>query len=179
MNIENNNNATYLIRGGTPLYAEVRISGTKNAVTRLMIAPLLTNHPCTLRNVALIGDLELTMSLCRALGSDLTLFAHTLSISTPSIKNTFVETKVGGLNRMAILTVGPLLHRCGEADIPMPGGDRIGSRPIDFHLKGLEMMGAEIVQQGGRYRFAAPRGLHGATIQLPFPSVMATENFLI
>ncbi len=98
MNIENNNIPRYLIRGGTPLYGEVQISGAKNAVTKLMIASLLTNHPCTLRNVPLIGDLELTMSLCRALGSDLTLFDHTLSISTPSIKNTFVETKVGGLN---------------------------------------------------------------------------------
>jgi len=119
------------------------------------------------------------MSLCRALGSDLTLFDHTLSISTPSIKNTFVETKVGGLNRMAILTVGPLLHRCGEADIPMPGGDRIGSRPLDFHINGLRQMGAEIVERHGRYRFSAPRGLQGTTIVLPFPSVMATENFLI
>ncbi|TMC18988.1 MAG: UDP-N-acetylglucosamine 1-carboxyvinyltransferase [Chloroflexi bacterium] len=179
MNIENNNIPRYLIRGGTPLYGEVQISGAKNAVTKLMIASLLTNHPCTLRNVPLIGDLELTMSLCRALGSDLTLFDHTLSISTPSIKNTFVETKVGGLNRMAILTVGPLLHRCGEADIPMPGGDRIGSRPLDFHINGLRQMGAEIVERHGRYRFSAPRGLQGTTIVLPFPSVMATENFLI
>src|SRR5205085_4001907 len=179
MNIENNNIPRYLIRGGTPLYGEVQISGAKNAVTKLMIASLLTNHPCTLRNVPLIGDLELTMSLCRALGSDLTLFDHTLSISTPSIKNTFVETKVGGLNRMAIITVGPLLHRCGEADIPMPGGDRIGVRPIDFHLHGLKLMGAEIVEKDRRYHLSTPRGLHGATIQLPFPSVMATENFLI
>ena len=146
MNIENDNFPHYLIRGGTPLYGEVQISGAKNAVTKLMIASLLTNQPCTLRNVPLIGDLELTMSLCRALGSDLTLFDHTLSISTPSIKNTFVETKVGGLNRMSILTVGPLLHRCGEADIPMPGGDRIGSRPLDFHINGLRQMGAEIVE---------------------------------
>src|SRR5438093_1159883 len=119
------------------------------------------------------------MSLCRALGSDLTLFDHTLSISTPSIKNTFVETEVGGLNRMAVLTVGPLLHRCGEADIPLPGGDRIGARPIDFHINGLKQMGAEVVQEGQRCRFTAPRGLHGTTIRLPFPSVMATENFLI
>src|SRR5438093_13427466 len=119
------------------------------------------------------------MSLCRALGSDLTLFDHTLSISTPSIKNTFVETKVGGLNRMAIISVGPLLHRCGEADIPMPGGDRIGARPIDFHLNGLTLMGAKVKEQDNRYQFSAPDGLHVATIRLPVPTVMATENFLI
>jgi UDP-N-acetylglucosamine 1-carboxyvinyltransferase len=98
---------------------------------------------------------------------------------TPRIKNSFVETKVGGLNRMAIISVGPLLHRCGEADIPMPGGDRIGLRPLDFHIDGLKKMGAEVVERDVRYRFSAPGQLHGATINLPFPSVMATENFLI
>ena len=80
---------------------------------------------------------------------------------------------------MAIISVGPLLHRCGEADIPMPGGDRIGARPIDFHLNGLTLMGAKVKEQDNRYQFSAPDGLHGATIRLPFPSVMATENFLI
>src|SRR2546421_6131694 len=179
MNIANKNIAHYLIRGGTPLYGEVQISGAKNAVTKLMITSLLTDEPCTLRNVPLIGDFELTMALCSSLGSTLRLADHTLFISTPSIKNSFVETKVGGLNRMAIITVGPLLHRCGEADIPMPGGDRIGLRPLDFHFNGLRQMGAEIVEQDGRYHFTAPGGLHGATINLPFPSVMATENFLI
>src|SRR5207302_1491572 len=104
---------------------------------------------------------------------------HTLSIATPSIRSSVVSTKVGGLNRMAIITVGPLLHRCGEADIPKPGGDRIGARPIDFHLNGLRRMGAEIVERDRRYHFTAPHGLRGANIQLPFPSVMATENFLI
>lgn len=179
MNIENKNIPYYLIRGGTPLHGEVQISGAKNAVTKLMIASLLTNEPCTLSNVPLIGDFELTMALCSSLGSKLTLADHTLYINTPFIKNTFVETKVGGLNRMAIITVGPVLHRCGEADIPMPGGDRIGLRPLDFHINGLRQMGAEVVERDGRYHFTAPKGLHGATINLPFPSVMATENFLI
>jgi len=179
MNIENKNIPYYLIRGGTPLHGEVQISGAKNAVTKLMIASLLTNEPCTLSNVPLIGDFELTMALCTSLGSKLTLADHTLYINTPFIKNTFVETKVGGLNRMAIITVGPVLHRCGEADIPMPGGDRIGLRPLDFHINGLRQMGAEVVERDGRYHFTAPRGLHGATINLPFPSVMAAEKFLI
>ncbi len=179
MNIVNNTNPHYLIKGGTPLHGEVQISGAKNAVTKLMIASLLTNEPCTLRNIPLIGDFELTLALCCAMGSEIALTDHTLSIVTPRIKCSFVETKVGGLNRMAIISVGPLLHRCGEADIPMPGGDRIGLRPLDFHLDGLKKMGAEVVEQDGRYRFSAPGQLHGATINLPFPSVMATENFLI
>src|SRR6266705_1797783 len=179
MIIVNNNIPHYLIKGGTPLHGEVQISGAKNAVTKLMIASLLTNELCTLRNIPLIGDFELTLALCCAMGSEIALTDHTLSINTPRIKNTFVETKVGGLNRLAIIAVGPLLHRCGEADIPMPGGDRIGLRPLDFHINGLRKMGAEVVERDGRYRFFAPRRLHGAIINLPFPSVMATENFLI
>ena len=179
MNMDNNNAPHYLITGGTPLHGEVQISGAKNAVTKLLIASLLTNERCTLRNVPLIGDFELTMALCRDMGSEIQLDDHTLSIITHEILCSIVSTRVGGLNRMAIITVGPLLHRCGEADIPMPGGDRIGLRPLDFHINGLRQMGAEVVERDGRYHFSTSKRLHGATISLPFPSVMATENFLI
>ena len=169
----------YLIEGGTPLHGEVRLSGAKNAVTKMVIASLLTAEPCILRNVPLIGDLHLTIALCRAMGANVELDDHTLYIHTPAINSSYVSTHVGGLNRMAVMTIGPLLHRYGEASIPRPGGDRIGPRPIDFHMDGLRLMGAEIVEQEGRYLCTAPRGLHGATLRLPFPSVMATENFLI
>lgn len=169
----------YLIKGGTPLHGEVRLSGAKNAVTKMVIASLLTDEPCVLRNVPLIGDFFLTTSLCRDMGSTVELNDHTLYIRTPAINSSYVSTEVGGLNRMAVMTVGPLLHRCGEASIPLPGGDRIGPRPIDFHIQGLRQMGAHIEELEGRYHCTAPRGLHGTTIHLPFPSVMATENFLI
>src|SRR5579884_1778799 len=169
----------YLIQGGMPLHGEVRLSGAKNAVTKMVIASLLTDEPCILRNVPLIGDLHLTIALCRALGSSIELDDHTLYIHTPTINSGYVSTHVGGLNRMAVMAIGPLLHRYGEASIPRPGGDRIGPRPIDFHIDGLRLMGAEIVEQEGRYFCTAPHGLHGATIRLPFPSVMATENFII
>ncbi len=169
----------YLIEGGTPLHGRVPISGAKNAVTKILISTLLTDDLCVLRNVPLLGDLYLTLTLCIDIGSRVELVDHTLSISTPGVHCPNVSTEVGGLNRMAIISVGPLLHRCGEADIPMPGGDRIGARPIDFHVNGLKLMGAKVEEQEGRYHFSAPAGLHGATICLPFPSVMATENFLI
>ena len=169
----------YLIKGGTPLYGEVPISGAKNAVSKLIVASLLTNEPCVLLNVPLLGDLDLTLALCRDMGSEFHLDDHTLSIATPTIHNSVVSSKVGGLNRMAIITVGPLLQRCGEADIPMPGGDRIGLRPLDFHIQGLQQMGADVFERDRRYHFRASKPLHGATIRLPFPSVMATENFLI
>src|SRR6266704_707222 len=169
----------YLIEGGTPLFGQVRISGAKNAVTKLIISTLLTDDLCILRNVPLLGDMDLTLALCLDIGSQAVLVDHTLSISTPGVHCPIVSSEVGGLNRMAIISVGPLLHRCGEADIPMPGGDRIGARPIDFHINGLKLMGAKVEEQEGRYLFSSPAGLHGATIHLPFPSVMATENFLI
>jgi UDP-N-acetylglucosamine 1-carboxyvinyltransferase len=170
---------SYLIEGGTPLNGTARISGAKNAVTKMVIATMLTTDPCTLRNVPLIGDLDLTVALCRGMGAEVSLQDHTLEIRASGVNCPVVSTEVGGLNRMAILTVGALLHRCGEADIPMPGGDRIGLRPIDFHINGLKAMGAEVQTREGRYYFHAPRGLHGTNITLPFPSVMATENFLI
>ena len=158
MDIDKNNEAYYLIRGGTPLYGEIPLSGAKNAITKMIIASLLTGEPCLLRNVPLIGDFDLALALCREMGSKIRLQDHTLSIATPSIRSSVVSTKVGGLNRMAIITVGPLLHRCGEADIPKPGGDRIGARPIDFHLNGLRLMGAEIVERDRGYHFTAPDG---------------------
>lgn len=179
MNLSNNNGSYYLIEGGAPLQGTVRVSGAKNAVTKMMVASLLTDEPCTLRNVPLIGDLDLTMELCQHMGSEVHLQDHTLFIRTPAVMCSKVSTEVGGLNRLAIVTVGPLLQRCGEADIPLPGGDRIGARPIDFHINGLRLMGADVTEEHGRYHFCARNGLRGATIHLPFPSVMATENFLI
>ena len=177
--MQNSNDACYFIEGGTPLHGQVRLSGAKNAVTKLVIATLLTDELCILRNVPLLGDFYLTIALCHDIGSQVQLHDHTLSIRTLAINSTTVSTEVGGLNRISVMAIGPLLHRCGTASIPAPGGDRIGPRPIDFHLNGLRQMGAEIVEQHGRYHCIAPHGLHGATIQLPFPSVMATENFLI
>lgn len=169
----------YLITGGVPLRGEVTNSGAKNAVTKMVIASLLTSDWCTLRNVPLLGDLELTMKLCEDMGAQMRLEDHTLSIRTQDIAKTVVSADVGGLNRIAVMTIGPLLHRCGEVTIPRPGGDRIGPRPIDFHISGLRQMGATIVEQDGYYHCTSTGRLHGTIIKLPFPSVMATENFLI
>ncbi len=169
----------YLVTGGVPLQGEVVVSGAKNAVTKMVIASLLTTEPCVLRNVPLLGDLDLTTRLCQDMGSQVQLVDHILSLHTPYIDKTIVSNEVGGLNRIAVLTIGPLLHRCGEASIPKPGGDRIGPRPIDYHIEGLRKMGATIVERDGYYHCSIAKRLQGVTIKLPFPSVMATENFLI
>jgi UDP-N-acetylglucosamine 1-carboxyvinyltransferase len=179
MNVQDLHIPYYLITGGTPLHGEVVVSGAKNAVTKMMMASLLTTEPCILRNVPLSGELDLTMRLCQDIGSQMNLVDHTLSICTPIIDRTAISTQVGGLNRVAVMTLGPLLHRCGEITIPRPGGDRIGPRPINFHIEGLRQMGAEIVEHEDHYYCTVPKRLHGASVKLPFPSVMATEQFLI
>lgn len=169
----------YLIAGGTPLHGEVVISGAKNAVTKMMIASLLTSDSCVLQNVPLLGDLYLTMKMCQSIGAQVHLDGHTLTIGTQDVCKSDISTDVGGLNRIAVMIIGPILHRGGEVSIPRPGGDHIGPRPINFHIQGLRQMGAEIVEQDDRYHCTARDGLHGTMIKLPFPSVMATENFLI
>src|SRR5437870_13407968 len=108
----------YLIEGGTPLHGQVRLSGAKNVVTKMVIATLLTDELCILRNVPLLGDLYLTIALCRDMGAQVQLHDHTLSICTPRTNSTTVSTQVGGLNRISVMSIGPLLHRCGEANIP-------------------------------------------------------------
>src|SRR6266487_1360450 len=154
----------YLVTGGVPLHGEVTVSGAKNAVTKMLIASLLTKEPCVLRNVPLLGDLDLTVRLCQDMGSRTQLVDHTLAIHTPYIEKTVVSTRVGGLNRIAVLTIGPLLHRCGEAMIPKPGGDRIGPRPIDYHIEGLCKMGAIIeIKVDRRIVIDGVDKLHGAS----------------
>src|SRR2546430_17377008 len=130
MYIDKNNEAYFLIRGGTPLYGQIPLGGGKNATTKMIIASLLTGEPCLLRNVPLIGDFDLALALCREMGSKIRLQDHTLSIATPEINSSAVSPEVGGLNRMAIITVGRLLHRGGEADIPKPGCGRLCPGPF-------------------------------------------------
>jgi UDP-N-acetylglucosamine 1-carboxyvinyltransferase len=171
----------YLIEGGAPLHGEVALSGAKNAATKLMVASLLTEDRCVIRNAPLqLGDLMITESVVTALGAEVTRSEeHVAVIQTRKIAHNAVPLELGRKNRLAVLTAGPLLHRTGEAIIPEPGGDRIGRRPIDFHTNGLQQMGAILEARNGMYYFRTPSGLRGATIDLPFPSVMATETLII
>src|SRR5262249_34342237 len=170
----------YVIEGGVPLRGDVHLSGAKNAVTKLMVASMLTEDTCTLHNAPRnLGDTSLTEQVMRALGSEVTWTGETsVTLRTSTIQSTVVPLELGTKNRLAVLTVGPTLHRTGHATIPAPGGDRIGPRPINFHLQGLEQMGVVVEDRDGLYYFHT-NGLKGATIGLPFPSVMATETILI
>ncbi len=170
-------NACYRIEGGIPLRGEVRNSGAKNAATKLMVAALLTEDHCTLRNMpAGLGDVTITEEVLRSLGAEVTWPEEGVaSVRAVHLDNTVVPLALGRKNRLAVLTTGPLLHRAGHAVIPAPGGDRIGPRPINFHLDGLQRMGAVMDYRDGLYHLSTD-GLKGATIELPFPSVMATET---
>jgi UDP-N-acetylglucosamine 1-carboxyvinyltransferase len=170
----------YAIQGGIPLRGEVRLSGAKNAATKLLIASLLTEDPCVIRHAPRgLGDLSITEEVVRALGAEVQWREeHVVVACTREVTNSVVPLALGRLNRLAVLATGPLLHRVGRAVIPEPGGDRIGPRPINFHLNGLQQMGAMLESRDGLYHFHT-HGLRGATIELPFPSVMATETLII
>ncbi|MGZ3666264.1 MAG: UDP-N-acetylglucosamine 1-carboxyvinyltransferase [Ktedonobacterales bacterium] len=170
----------YVVEGGKPLRGEVRLSGAKNAVSKLMMASLLTEDSCSLRNSPRnVGDVSITDEVLRALGSEVTWTdEHAVSLRTKDLSNTVVPLELGRKNRLAVLAVGPLLHRVGRAVIPVPGGDRIGPRPINYHINGLQEMGAVVEDRDGLYYFHT-KGLKGTTIKLPYPSVMATETLII
>ena len=169
----------FLIRGGKKLSGEVLVPGAKNAATKMMVASLLTAEPVILKNFPRIGDTEITGELCELLGAKISfLEKNTCEIQTLEIKNHQAMT-LSRKNRIPILALGPLLSRAGKAEVPALGGDKIGHRPVDLHVRALTLMGAEIEVTESSYRATAPNGLHGANIRLDFPSVGATENIIL
>lgn len=172
--------ATWIIEGGAPLRGEVQLSGAKNSITKLMIASMLTKEPCLFHNAPFIGDSQITQSICEALGAQFeVVHPHTLQVQTPTITQHEVPPALGAHNRLAILMLAPLLHRTGQAVIPKAaGGDRIGPRPVDFHLEGYRKMGAQVEILDDAYHLKADK-LHGAEIVLTYPSVTTTENLLL
>ncbi|MGW2700824.1 UDP-N-acetylglucosamine 1-carboxyvinyltransferase [Streptomyces sp. NPDC001340] len=169
----------YRITGGVPLRGTVRASGAKNAVTKQLVATLLTDEPCVLHGVPRILEVDLVLAMLAELGTEVVwLDEHTVRVHTPKVTSTSLSSMYSGVNRIPILMMGPLLHRRGETVVPLPGGCTIGKRPIDFHLNGLSQMGADIVDDTRSVKVSTSR-LTGAHIELPFPSVGATENLLL
>ena len=164
----------FIVEGGKPLEGEIKIAGAKNATTKLIIASLLTEEECVFDNFPNIVDAEITLELCRQIGSIAEREGSTLKIKTPVIKNTKALT-LSRRNRIPILSLGPLLARVGEAEVPALGGDKIGHRPVDMHIEALTKLGAEIESSPDFYK-ARTKGLKGSVIEFKFPSVGATEN---
>lgn len=168
----------FIIHGGKPLFGEVTLGGAKNSVSKMMVASLLTDEPCILENFPLIGEVEIIKELLENIGSEISIAGSTAKIQTHEIKNSRV-TQLTRRNRIPILALGPLLARAGEAEVPVLGGDKIGARPVDIHLEALSKLGAQIQITKHSYHAWAKDGLHGAEIELRFPSVGATENAIL
>jgi UDP-N-acetylglucosamine 1-carboxyvinyltransferase len=168
----------FVIKGGKPLFGEIKLAGAKNAVSKMMIASLLTDEPCILENMPAIGEVGIIVELLEAIGSKIEIVGNTAKIHTPAIKNSKV-TQLTRRNRIPILALGPLLARAGEAEVPVLGGDAIGARPVDIHLEALAKLGAKLQITKYSYQAWAKDGLHGAEITLRFPSVGATENVIL
>lgn len=168
------------ITGGRPLVGEVRLTGAKNSVLKLMAAALLARGRTVLWEVPEILDVEIMAELLRRLGCGVEhdIRAGAVSIDVPEVIEHRADYDLVRRMRASISVLGPLLSRCGEADIALPGGDNIGSRGLDMHVMGLERMGAKVSIEHG-YLHAVAHRLHGATIWLDFPSVGATETILM
>ncbi|MCX7878070.1 MAG: UDP-N-acetylglucosamine 1-carboxyvinyltransferase, partial [Ignavibacteria bacterium] len=175
-----NPKSRFLIRGGKPLRGSVRISGAKNAASKIIIASLLTDEEVVLSNCPVgIGEILVTREICESLGAKFSSFKPERTIvSAKKITNVTFPSRLGFINRIGILTAGPLLIRKKEAKIPKPGGDQIGTRPVNFHLDALRKLGAECKEKKNYY-YLRCKNLIGTEITLPYPSVGATENVII
>ncbi|OIH97101.1 MULTISPECIES: UDP-N-acetylglucosamine 1-carboxyvinyltransferase [unclassified Curtobacterium] len=171
-----------VIRGGKPLVGRIEVRGAKNLATKAMVASLLGDTPSILKDVPDISDVKVVRGLLEVHGVRITDPARGELILDPSNVESahFAEIDAhAGSSRIPILFCGPLLHKLGEAFIPDLGGCRIGDRPIDFHLDALRAMGAVVDKQVNGIHLTAPDGLKGAYIELPYPSVGATEQVLL
>jgi UDP-N-acetylglucosamine 1-carboxyvinyltransferase len=170
------------VNGGKPLTGRVDLKGAKNLVTKAMVAALLADTPSVLKDVPKISDVEVVSRLLELHGVTID-FADNgeMKLDPRGVKQArMVDIDAhAGSSRIPILFCGPLLHQLGEAFIPDLGGCHIGDRPVDFHLDVLRHFGAVIEKSPNGTRMSAPNGLHGAKVNLPYPSVGATEQVLL
>ena len=168
----------FRIHGGARLVGEVHVGGAKNSVLKLMAASLLAVGKTTIANVPAIADVEIMSDLLRRLGCTVTHEGALLTIEVPQVPMHRADYDLVRKMRASINVLGPLVARIGRAEVALPGGDAIGSRGLDFHIKGLESLGATAHVEHGYVIAEAPQGLTGAPISLDFPSVGATENLM-
>ncbi|MBP2310822.1 UDP-N-acetylglucosamine 1-carboxyvinyltransferase [Azospirillum soli] len=175
------------ICGGKPLHGSITVGGAKNAALPLMTAALLTDETLTLTNLPILADIN---TLCNLLlqhgvaihmaGAGGDCAGRAVDFTARDVTNTTAPYDLVRKMRASVLVLGPLLARCGQAKVSLPGGCAIGARPVDLHIKGLEAMGAEIrIESGYIVAKAPPGGLRGAEYVFPKVSVGATENLLM
>ena len=171
----------FRVVGGTSLRGEVSVVGAKNSALKLMAGALLAVGTTRLTNVPAILDVTIMAELLRRLGCtvDYDAEARAVQIDVPETIGHRADYDLVRALRASICVLGPLVARCGQADVAIPGGDAIGSRGLDLHASGLETLGAKVHVTHGYLIAEAPDGLHGGDIRLDFPSVGATENVLM
>jgi UDP-N-acetylglucosamine 1-carboxyvinyltransferase len=171
-----------VIRGGEPLLGTIRTSGAKNAALPCMAAALLTDEPVILENIPQVRDIETTRKLLAAMGAEVELgfgrAQHRTTICAKTLNAPEASYDLVKTMRASTLVLGPLVARCGRARVSLPGGCAIGARPIDLHIKGLEKLGAKIVQEHGYVEASASR-LRGAEILFDKITVTGTEDLLM
>lgn len=167
------------VEGGRRIAGEVRVSGAKNAALPLLICSLLTAEECCFENVPALDDIAVTLRLLEGLGATAQWSGGRVQLRVEKIGSVETSHALVKALRASFWVLGPLLARAGRARVALPGGDAIGSRPVDLHLRGLVQLGAEIQVRHGVVVGAAPRGLCGAKIDLAFPSVGATHQLLL
>lgn len=168
----------FRVQGGARLVGEVDVVGAKNSVLKLMAAALLAEGTTTITNCPEILDVPLMADVLRSLGCEVTIEGDVATITTPAELNHRADSEAMGKLRASVCVLGPLVGRCKRAVVALPGGDAIGSRPLDMHQSGLRKLGAHSEIEHGCV-VAEAQGLHGAQVWLDFPSVGATENILM
>jgi len=174
------------IKGNNSLTGEFKASGAKNAITKMLVASLISKKRCIFSNVPNITEVQVTIDLCREIGMEAQWDkeTQTLEVITKELKTTYIPQRFSGANRIPILMIGALLGRT-DKDIVVPtvGGCNIGKRPVTFHIDALRALGAEVEYRDrkidGAYFAQSPNGLKGTIIELPYPSVGATENIIL
>ena len=169
-----------LIHGGHPLSGSIKISGSKNSALPILAATLLTREPCIIRRVPDLSDTHYMLQILTHLGAQVERASGTVSVTADKVKSVAPYDVVRKM-RASVCVLGPLLGRCKEATVSMPGGCVIGDRPIDLHLKGFEALGAAVRVEGGNVKVFAPK-LTGAVINLRGkfgPTVLGTDNVMM
>ncbi|MBB1060248.1 UDP-N-acetylglucosamine 1-carboxyvinyltransferase [Marilutibacter spongiae] len=168
-----------VVQGGRPLTGEVQISGAKNAVLPILCATLLADGPVEISNVPHLHDVVTTVKLLGELGAGITIDEHYgITVDPTTVHSQVASYELVKTMRASVLVLGPLLARHGHAEVSLPGGCAIGSRPVDLHIKGLQALGAEISVENGFIKARAER-LKGARFVFDMVSVGATENVLM
>ncbi|MDH5357899.1 MAG: UDP-N-acetylglucosamine 1-carboxyvinyltransferase [Gammaproteobacteria bacterium] len=169
-----------IITGGIALDGEIRMSGAKNAALPILIGALLADSPVRVGNVPHLHDITTTLELLGRMGVSLTVDERSgVEIDPSTLTDTEAAYDLVKTMRASILVLGPLLAKFGKADVSLPGGCAIGSRPVDLHLRGLEQMGAQIKVENGYIRATSGEGLKGAHIFMDQVSVTGTENLMM